>query len=133
MKSNPCASAYDIISGNFIVLLHTTHGFGVPPELYTFIKSSITFLRNFSRTSSDMCGMPISAAARAASAAAEPLPHDSDIASVIINVIPVTLYPDFFSRRADTVLSTPPLIPSRTFFIFQVPCAYCRTDIAVQR
>ena len=34
--------------------------------------------------------------------------------SNISNVIPITSYPCFFNNRADTLLSTPPLIPNNT-------------------
>ena len=91
------------------------HGFGVLCFEYSSIKLSITLHLNWSFKLYVICGIPIVLHTFLASVFVSILQHEPANNS---SVIPITSYPISFKSSADTELSTPPLIPNKTLFIF---------------
>src|SRR3990167_556996 len=98
---------------NFISLLHSVSGFGVLPLANSATDISNTRSIYSCDKSTDKNGIFKCAATRMASSLSTPAVHGYPSIAMRIKT-PVTTYPSFFSKAAETAESTPPESPTKT-------------------
>src|SRR3990167_11003810 len=104
---------------NFISRLHSASGFGVRPFENSEIENSKILFRYSCDKSTDKNGIFKCAATRMASSLSTPAVHGYPSIAMRIKT-PVTSYPSFFSKAAETAESTPPLSPTKTRRLVEV-------------